>query len=205
VNTEAVIHVVDDDDSLRSALQRQLMAAGHRVRTYASAGEFLLAPPADAPGCLLLDLAMPGPSGLDLQEALSRHGIRLPVIFLTGHGDLATGVRAMKAGAVDFLTKPVERDALLDAIARALEADAVRRASRGADAALRARWAQLTPREREVFELIVAGQLNKQVAGKLGIGERTVKAQRAQVMAKLGATNAAELGRIAAQLRERDA
>lgn len=205
MNTEAVIHVVDDDDSLRSALQRQLMAAGHRVRTYASAGEFLLAPPADAPGCLLLDLAMPGPSGLDLQEALSRHGIRLPVIFLTGHGDLATGVRAMKAGAVDFLTKPVERDALLDAIARALEADAVRRASRGADAALRARWAQLTPREREVFELIVAGQLNKQVAGKLGIGERTVKAQRAQVMAKLGATNAAELGRIAAQLRERDA
>jgi FixJ family two-component response regulator len=202
VSAEAVIHIVDDDESLRQALQRQLMAAGHRVRTYASAGEFLLAPPADAPGCLLLDLAMPGPTGLDLQDALGRHGIRLPVIFLTGHGDLSTGVRAMKAGAVDFLTKPVERAALLDAIARALEADAVRRASRGADAELRARFAQLTPRERNVFEMVVAGLLNKQIAARLGIGERTVKAQRAQVMAKLGAANAAELGRIAAELRE---
>ncbi len=201
MSAEAVIHIVDDDESLRQALQRQLMAAGHRVRTYASAGEFLLAPPTDTPGCLLLDLAMPGPSGLDLQDALERHGIRLPVIFLTGYGDLSTGVRAMKAGAVDFLTKPVERTALLDAIARALEADAVRRASRGADAELRARFAQLTPREREVFEMVVAGLLNKQIAGKLGIGERTVKAQRAQVMDKLGAANAAELGRIAAELR----
>jgi FixJ family two-component response regulator len=201
MSAEAVIHIVDDDESLRQALQRQLMAAGHRVRTYASAGEFLLAPPTDTPGCLLLDLAMPGPSGLDLQDALERHGIRLPVIFLTGYGDLSTGVRAMKAGAVDFLTKPVERTALLDAIARALEADAVRRASHGAGAELRARFAQLTPREREVFEMVVAGLLNKQIAGKLGIGERTVKAQRAQVMAKLGAANAAELGRIAAELR----
>jgi FixJ family two-component response regulator len=202
MSAEAVIHIVDDDESLRQALQRQLMAAGHRVQTYASAGEFLLAPPADAPGCLLLDLAMPGPTGLDLQDALGRHGIRLPVIFLTGHGDLSTGVRAMKAGAVDFLTKPVERAALLDAIARALEADAVRRASRGADAELRARFARLTPRERNVFEMVVAGLLNKQIAARLGIGERTVKAQRAQVMAKLGAANAAELGRIAAELRE---
>jgi FixJ family two-component response regulator len=200
VTNGAVIHIVDDDDSLRAALQRQLMAAGYRVKTYASAGEFLLAPPADALGCLLLDLAMPGPSGLDLQEALERLGIRLPVIFLSGHGDLGSGVRAMKAGAVDFLTKPVERATLLDAITRALEADAARRSSRGADAALRARFAQLTPREREVFELVVAGLLNKQIAGRLGVGERTVKAQRAQVMAKLGAANAAELGRIAAAL-----
>lgn len=201
MNSEAVVHVVDDDESLRTALQRQLMAAGHRVSTYASAGEFLLTPPADAPGCLLLDLAMPGPSGLELQEALGRHGIHLPVIFLTGHGDLATGVRAMKSGAVDFLTKPVERNALLDAIARALEADAARRASRSAAADLRARFAQLTPRERKVFEHVVAGLLNKQIAGKLGVGERTVKAQRAQVMAKLGASNAAELGRMAADLQ----
>jgi RNA polymerase sigma factor (sigma-70 family) len=196
-----VIHIVDDDDSLRTALQRQLTAAGHRVRTYASAGEFLLAPPSDGPGCLLLDLAMPGPSGLELQEALGRHGVRLPVIFLTGHGDLAAGVRAMKAGAVDFLTKPVERQALLDAIGHALEVDATQRAGRSADAELRARLAQLTPREREVFELVVAGLLNKQIADRLGIGERTVKSQRAQVMAKLGAANAAELGRIAAALK----
>jgi FixJ family two-component response regulator len=196
-----LIHVVDDDDSLRSALQRLLAAAGYRVKTYASAGEFLLDPPADAPGCLLLDLRLPGPSGLDLQEALARHGIGLPVIFLSGHGDLAAGVRAMKAGAVDFLIKPVEREPLLAAIARALQADAAQRAARGAEAELQARFAQLTAREREVFKLVVAGRLNKQIAEALGIAERTVKAQRAQVMAKLGAANAAELGRIAAQLR----
>lgn len=196
-----LIHVVDDDDSLRSALQRLLAAAGYRVKAYASAGEFLLDPPADAPGCLLLDLRMPGPSGLDLQEALARHGIRLPVIFLSGHGDLATGVRAMKAGAVDFLSKPVEREPLLAAVARALELDAAQRAASGVDREMRARFAQLTAREREVFELVAAGRLNKQIADALGIAERTVKAQRAQVMAKLGAANAAELGRIAAQLR----
>jgi FixJ family two-component response regulator len=198
-----LIHIVDDDDSLRSALQRLLAAAGYRVKAYASAGEFLLDPPADAPGCLLLDLRMPGPSGLDLQEALVRHGIRLPVIFLSGHGDLATGVRAMKAGAVDFLSKPVEREPLLAAVARALERDAAQRAARGVDRDLQDRYAQLTAREREVFELVAAGRLNKQIADALGIAERTVKAQRAQVMAKLGAANAAELGRIAAQLRGR--
>ncbi len=196
-----VIHVVDDDESVRGAMKRLLVAAGYGVQTYASAGEFLLHPPQDTPGCLLLDLRMPGPSGLDLQESLVRHGVRLPVIFFTGHGDLATGIRAMKAGAVDFLTKPVERKPLLAAIENALQADAARRASRGADADLQARFAQLTAREREVFELVVAGQLNKQIAGALGIAERTVKAQRAQVMTKLGAATAAELGRIAAQLQ----
>jgi len=196
-----VIHVVDDDESVRGAMKRLLVAAGYGVQTYASAGEFLLHPPQDTPGCLLLDLRMPGPSGLDLQESLVRHGVRLPVIFFTGHGDLATGIRAMKAGAVDFLTKPVERKPLLAAIENALQADAARRASHGANADLRARFAQLTAREREVFELVVAGQLNKQIAGALGIAERTVKAQRAQVMTKLGAATAAELGRIAAQLQ----
>jgi len=199
----AVIHVVDDDDSLRSALQRLLTAAGYAVRAFASAGEFLLDPPTDAAGCLVLDLCMPGPSGLELQEALERHGIRLPVIFLTGHGDLPSGVRAMKAGAVDFLTKPVEREPLLAAVRRALEVDRVQRAIRGAEARLQGRFALLTARERDVFDLVVAGKLNKQIAGELGIAERTVKAQRAQVMAKLGAANAAELGRIAAQLRRR--
>jgi FixJ family two-component response regulator len=126
----------------------------------------------------------------------------LPVIFLTGHGDLATGVRAMKAGAVDFLTKPVQREPLLAAIAAALQADAARRSAHD-DALLRERFAQLTPRRRSVFELVVAGRLNKQIADVLGIAERTVKAQRAQVMAKLGAANAAELGRMAAQLHGR--
>lgn len=205
MNATATIHIVDDDDSLRQALQRLLQAAGHQVRTYASAGEFLLQPPADQPGCVLLDLRMPGPSGLDLQDALARHGVLLPVVFLTGHGDLASGVRAMKAGAVDFLTKPVERATLLDAVGRALTADAARRAARGADEALRARFAELSPRELEVFEGVAAGLLNKQIAARLGVGERTVKAQRAQVMAKLGAGNAAELGAIAARLRARSA
>lgn len=195
-----VVHIVDDDDSLRAAMERLLAAAGRAVRSYGSAGEFLLDPPADAPGCLLLDVHLPGPSGLDLQEALQRHRIVLPVIFLTGHGDLQTGVRAMKAGAVDFLTKPVERDVLFGAVDRALAVDAARRAERQSATDLQARYAQLTPREREVFELVVAGQLNKQIAGRLGIGERTVKAQRAQVMAKLGAATAAELGHIAARL-----
>jgi FixJ family two-component response regulator len=203
MTAHAVVHLVDDDASLRSALQRLLTAAGYRVQAYASAGEFLLEPPADAPGCLLLDLHMPGPSGLELQEALERHGLRLPVVFLTGHGDLTTGIRAMKSGAVDFLTKPVERKALLAAIERALEADAAQRAARAADQNLQTRFALLTARERDVFDLVVAGRLNKQIADALGIAERTVKAQRAQVMAKLGAANAAELGRIAAQLRGR--
>ncbi|MBK7460929.1 MAG: response regulator transcription factor [Betaproteobacteria bacterium] len=195
-----VIHIVDDDESVRSAMTRLLTAAGYAVRTYASAGDFLLDPPADTPGCLLLDLRMPGPSGLDLQDSLARHGVRLPVIFFSGHGDLATGIRAMKAGAVDFLTKPVESKVLLEAIASALRTDAARRTSHGAGADLLARYAQLTAREREVLQGVVAGQLNKQIAATLGIAERTVKAQRAQVMAKLGATTAAELGRIAAQL-----
>ena len=200
----AVIHIVDDDASLRTALERLLTAAGYRVRTYASAGEFLLDPPDDTPGCLLLDLRMPGPSGLDLQEALERHEIRLPVVFQTGHGDLPTGIRAMKAGAVDFLIKPVAREPLLAAIARALDLDAERRAARAADSKLQSRFAQLTARERDVLELVVAGKLNKQIADALGIAERTVKARRAEVMAKLGVATAAELGKIAAQLRPRD-
>lgn len=205
MNAQPVVHVVDDDESLRAALRRLLTAAGYSVAAYASAGEFLLKPPADAPGCLLLDLRMPGPSGLDLQQALDQHGIRLPVIFLTGHGDLATGIRAMKAGAVDFLSKPVEREPLLAAIERALALDAAGRVASAAAADLQNRFAQLTARERDVFDLVVAGRLNKQIADTLGIAERTVKAQRAQVMSKLGAANAAELGRIAAQLRRRGA
>ncbi|UCG96184.1 MAG: response regulator transcription factor [Burkholderiales bacterium] len=205
MNAQAVVHVVDDDESLRAALRRLLTAAGYSVAAYASAGEFLLRPPADAPGCLLLDLRMPGPSGLDLQQALDQHGIRLPVIFLTGHGDLATGIRAMKAGAVDFLSKPVEREPLLAAVERALALDAARRVASAAEADLQNRFAQLTARERDVFDLVVAGRLNKQIADALGIAERTVKAQRAQVMSKLGAANAAELGRIAAQLQRRGA
>jgi FixJ family two-component response regulator len=201
MNAAPLIHVVDDDDSLRTALLRLLEAAGYEARGYASTGDFLLDPPADRPGCVLLDVRMPGPSGLDLQEALKRRGVALPVVFLTGHANVADSVRAMKAGAVDFLTKPVERHTLLDAIKRALASDALQRAARESEAQLRERFSSLTPREREVFERIVAGLLNKQIADELGIAERTVKLQRAHLMEKLGVTSAAELGGLAEQLK----
>lgn len=201
MDAKPLIHVVDDDDSLRTALLRLLDAAGFEPRGYASTGEFLLHPLPDRPGCVLLDVRMPGPSGLELQTALQRQGVGLPVVFLTGYADVASSVRAMKAGAVDFLEKPVERDALLNALKNALSRDALRRTAHNAEHALRARFASLSPRERQVFDRIVAGKLNKQIAAELGIGERTVKAQRAQLMLKLGADSAAELGALAEKLR----
>ena len=197
-----LIHVVDDDEPLRTALLRLLSAAGYEARGYGSAGAFLMSPPPDRPGCVLLDVRMPGPTGLDLQAALRERRIALPVIFLTGHADVSASVRAMKTGAVDFLTKPVERETLFDALRRALELDARERAAHAEAIRLRAGFATLTPREREVFELVVAGRLNKQIAGQLGIAERTVKADRAQVLAKLGVGSAAELGALAERLRQ---
>lgn len=196
-----LIHVVDDDEPLRTALLRLLLASGFEARGYGSAGDFLMTPPPDRPGCVLLDVRMPGPSGLDLQAALRERNITLPVIFLTGHADVSSSVRAMKTGAVDFLTKPVERETLFDAVGRALGLDAAERAARAEAVRLRSRFATLTPREREVFELVVGGRLNKQIAGQLGIAERTVKADRAQVLAKLGVGSAAELGALAERLR----
>jgi FixJ family two-component response regulator len=201
MNSRSLIHVVDDDEALRTALLRLLGAGGFEARGYGSAGDFLLGPLPDRPGCVLLDIRMPGPSGLDLQAALRERGIPLPVIFLTGHGDVSSSVRAMKTGAVDFLTKPVERDILFEALHRALALDASGRASREEAVELRARFAALTPREREVLEFVVAGRLNKQIAGQLGIAERTVKADRAQVLLKLGVGSAAELGALAERLR----
>jgi len=201
MNTTPLIHVVDDDPSMRAALLRLLDAAGFEARGYASTGEFLLQPLPERPGCLLLDLRLPGPSGLELQAALQQQDIRLPIVFLSGHANVAASVRAMKAGAVDFLTKPVERDVLLDAIGRALERDAMQRAAREEQDRLNARFASLTERQREVFERIVAGRLNKQIADDLGVAERTVKREREQVMVRLKASSAAELGRLAELLR----
>ena len=197
-----MVHVVDDDESLRTSMLDLLDAAGLDARGYASTGEFLLNPPGDAPGCVLLDVRLPGPSGLDLQQGLERQGIRLPVIFLTGHADVATSVRAMKAGAVDFLEKPVTRHVLLDALRRALAVDAEQRTSREEARRQNMRLAVLTTREREVFDRIVAGKLNKHIADELGIGLRTVKAFRAQLMVKLGVTSAAELGRLAGERQD---
>jgi FixJ family two-component response regulator len=180
---------------------RLLRAADFDAQGYASTGEFLLQGPPQRPGCLLLDLRLPGPSGLDLQAALPGKGIHLPVVFMTGHPDVASSVRAMKAGAVDFLEKPIERQPLFDALGRALERDALQRAARQDERALRERFALLSAREREVFDRVVAGLLNKQIADELGIAERTVKAQRAQLMDKLGVGSAGELGVLAERLR----
>jgi FixJ family two-component response regulator len=197
MSTAPLIHVVDDDSSMRTALLLLLGEAGFEARGYSSTGDFLLQPLPDRPGCLLLDLRLPGPSGLELQEALQRQNIMLPIVFLTGHADVSSSVRAMKAGAVDFLTKPVKRDILLDAVHRALERDATERTAREEADRLQVRFASLTQRQREVFDRIVAGRLNKQIADELGIAERTVKREREQVMAKLDANSAAELGRLA--------
>lgn len=202
MNTTALIHVVDDDESLRNALLRLLAAAGFEACGYASTGDFLLHPRPDRPGCLLLDVRLPGPSGLELQAALQEQGVALPVIFLTGYADVSSSVRAMKAGAVDFLAKPVARDTLFDALRRALALDALQRSVRDEARQLRAHFASLTPREREVFDRIVAGRLNKQIADELAISERTVKAERAQCMAKLQVNSAAELGRLAERLQQ---
>jgi len=201
VSTAPLIHVVDDDDSLRTALLRLLTAAGFEARGYGSTGEFLLHPPRDRHGCVLLDVQMPGPSGLDLQDAMHHHAIDLSIIFLTGHADVSSSVRAMKSGAVDFLEKPVDSNTLLGAVARACAHDREKRNQREHSHQLRARFALLTSRERDVFDRVVAGKANKVIADEIGIAERTVKLHRAQLMAKLGAGSAAELGALAEQLR----
>jgi RNA polymerase sigma factor (sigma-70 family) len=203
MSSPPIIHVVDDDDSFRAAVTRVVKSAGYEVKSYGSAGEFLLDPPSEGSGCILLDLHMPGPSGLDLQDALRRRSGALPVIFLTGQGNIPQSVRAMRQGAVDFLTKPVPRADLLAAIEEALA-----RQRDGAEAELQrrdvaARYAKLSPREREVFGLVVAGRLNKQIAAELETSERTVKAHRAKVMEKMQVGSLAELVRAEGLLRSR--
>jgi FixJ family two-component response regulator len=194
------VHIVDDEAPVRTALGRLLRGAGHEVAVYASAEEFLAVAGPALSGCIVLDLRLPGVSGLELQELLARRGCHAQIVFLTGHGDVAAGVRAMKKGAVDFLQKPVSDDELLSAVETALERDRSTRRQREELDELRARCATLTDREREVWLEVVRGRLNKQVAGDLGIVERTVKAHRARVMEKLRADSTAELVRIAERL-----
>ncbi len=193
----SVIYVVDDDTSFLTAVTRLLRAGGYEVRAFTSAARFLENPPGDAPGCVIVDLRMPGVSGLELQDALAKADNPLPLVFLTGHGDIPTSVRAMRQGAEDFLTKPVKKQALFGAVERALARDARERARRAHQRELRARFDALTPREREVLRHVLSGQLNKQVAGDLGTSERTVKAHRASIMAKMGVQSVAELARLA--------
>lgn len=194
------VHVVDDDASTRRSLARLLGGAGHRVELYATAEELLAVAGPGLTGCLLVDLRLPGASGLELQDLLVGKGCAAPIVFLTGHGDVAAGVRAMKHGAVDFLQKPVVADELFAAVADALGRDAARRRQTSELEGLRARVAALTDRQREVWLRVVGGQLNKQIAIDLGIGDRTVKLHRAKVMAKLHARSTADLVRIAERL-----
>ena len=201
MTTEApTIFVVDDDESIRKGLSRLLGAQGYAVETFASADEFLAVPRKSVPGCLVLDVCMPGLSGLDLQGALGASGRALPIVFITGLGDIPTSVKAMKAGAVDFLPKPFEAGALLDAVAQALSRDALDRRGREETAALAEKLALLTPREREVLGLVAKGRLNKQIALDLGASEKTIKVHRGRVMKKLGAKSLADLVRLADRL-----
>lgn len=196
------IHVVDDDEGFATGLCRLLKASGYMVRHYANAGDFLLAHVPDVEGCILLDLCLPGPSGLDLQSALAKRGLPLPIIFLSGHGDIASSVQAMKCGAVDFLTKPVGRDVLLRAINKAVARSCDSRIIRDQMREHQARYERLTKREMEVFERVVAGKMNKEIASELGAAERTVKAHRAQVMQKMRVSSVAQLVHLADQLQQ---
>ncbi len=195
-----VVFVVDDDASFRESLRRLITSVGFMVEVFPSAQGFLRARRPETPGCLVLDVRLPGLSGLDLQRELADTDAALPIIFLTGHGDIPMSVRAMKAGAVEFLTKPFREQDLLDAIRSAIERDRTMRAERHERTELGGRYASLTPRERDVLAWIVAGLLNKQIAGELGTSEATVKEQRAHVMAKMQAGSVAELVRFASRL-----
>jgi FixJ family two-component response regulator len=191
------IYLVDDDPAILRALSRLLRAAGYETITFTSAKAFMTCYHPDAPGCLVLDVSMPGITGLELQHWLVQSNSPLPVIFLSGHGDIPSTVQAMKKGAIDFLTKPVNDTDLLNAIQQASQRGRQARAARDEAEAIQARLATLTPREREVLEHVVAGQLNKQVAFDLGTAEKTIKFHRAHVMEKMGAHSLAELARLA--------
>jgi len=192
-----LVFVVDDNGPVRKSLSRLLALAGYTVEEFASAQEFLARAPSEVPCCLVLDVRMPGLTGIELQAALAAAGRRMSIVFVTGHVDVPTSVKAMKGGAVDLLTKPIDREALLTAIARAVAKDAADLRDEIRVAEIRQRVATLTPREAQVFACVVTGRLNKQIGAELGVGEKTIKVHRARVMAKMRARSMAELVRLA--------
>ena len=197
---DPIVYVVDDDAAVREAIKNLLESVGMQVQTFVSGAEFMARAPAEAPSCLILDVRLPGMSGLEFQRELTAAGVEIPIIFITGHGDIPITVQAMKAGAVDFLTKPFREQELLDAIHKALNRDRQRREQTSEVANLRLRYEELTPREREVMALVTRGLLNKQIAAELGASETTVKIHRGQVMRKMEARSLAGLVTMAGRI-----
>ena len=202
---KAIVHVVDDDPSMREALQDLFLSIGLETRTYATARDFLATAVSDAPGCLVIDIRLPDMNGLDFQVQLTQAGVRLPVVMMTGYGDIPMSVRAMKRGAVDFLPKPFKDQDMLDAVLAAIEGDRQRRAVDGDATKMRERFGTLSAREQQVMLLVTAGKMNKQAAGDLGISEITVKIHRAAAMRKMGARTLADLVRMADVISRQDA
>jgi len=197
---QPIVYLIDDDESAREGMADLLRSVGHKEHPFGSAQEFLDSARPNAPGCIVLDVRLPGPSGLEVQRTLTKSNIHLPIIFVTGHGDIPMSVRAIKSGAIEFLTKPVHEQQLLDAVQAGLERDRARREEAEVVAELRQRFDSLTPREREIFRLIAIGRRNKVIAAEAGLSEMTVKVHRSHVMQKMRANSLIDLVRMADQL-----